>query len=116
VRPLRLACRLRQLAFELADPRLQQPDFLDEQVHRAADELRDRRFPIGKHPADLLQPEASALRNADAELSAESPQRVDPRGARGHPQRSGAVQGLHGLLLDRFHAHRDDVGATRRFQ
>ena len=75
-----------------------------------------RRVRIGEHPADLLHAQARALRDRDAELAAEAAQRVDARGARGHPQRAGAVQSLQSLLLDRLHAHRHDVGAARRLQ
>ena len=75
-----------------------------------------RRVRIGEHAADLLDAEATALRDDDAELAAEAAQRVDARGAGGHPQRARAMQSLQSLLLDRLHAHRHDLGAARRFE
>jgi hypothetical protein len=100
----------------LAHARLEQSDFLHQQLHRRAHQFGDRRIRFGQDPCDLLQPGARTLGDGDAELPAEAAQRVDPGGTRRHPQRAGAVQALEGLLIDRLHPHRDDVGAACRLQ
>ena len=93
---------LRQLAFELPHARLEQPDLLDQQLHRLPDEIGNGRVRFGEHPGDLLQPHACALSDRDAELPAAAAQGVDSRSACGHPQRARPVQGLEGLLVDRL--------------
>ena len=105
-----------QLAFELRDAHLEQADLLDQQRHRTADQRRHRRMGIGEHAADLLDAEATALGDDDAELAAEAAQRVDARGARCHPQGTGAMHRLQRLLLDRLDAHRHDLGTAGRFE
>lgn len=78
----RLAGECAQLAFELRDAHFQQPDFLDQQRHGAAVQRRHRRMGIGQRPADLLDAEARALGDNNAERTTEAAQRIDARGAR----------------------------------
>ena len=53
---------------------------------------------------------------AQPELAAEAAQGIDARGAGAHPQRTGAVQALQGLLFDRLYPHRGNVGGAYRFK
>jgi hypothetical protein len=71
---------------------------------------------IGEHAGDLLDADARAGRDHDTELATEAAQCIDARGAGCHPQRAGAVQALQCLLLDRFDAHRDDLGTAHRLE
>jgi hypothetical protein len=104
-----------QFTLQLGDARFKHADFLDQQLHGAADQRRHRRIWIGQHSAHLLDAVATAADNGDAEFAAEAAQRIDARRACSHPQGTRAMQPLQGLLLDRFDLDRRDVGAARRF-
>ncbi len=67
-------------------------------------------------PADGFDAGAGALRHRKAELATEAAQGIDAGRAGAHPQRAGTVQTLQGLLLDRLHLDRNNVGGTCRFQ
>jgi hypothetical protein len=112
----RLAGQRAQFAFELRDADFQQTDCLDQQRHRTADQRRHGGVGIGERAAALLDAEATALGNDNAELTAEAAQSVDARGARAHPQRACAMQRLQSLLFNRLHARWHDLGTARRFE
>lgn len=59
---------------------------------------------------------ATAGEDCNAELTAETAQGVDARGARAHPERADAVQALQGLLLDGLHAHGANVAGAGGFE
>ena len=110
------ASRLGQLALQLGDARFQQANLLDQQASCCADQVGHGGVRIGQHPGDDLDAGASSHGDGDAELTAKAAQGVDARSARAHPQAADAVQPLQGLLLDRFDAHRANVGCAGGFQ
>lgn len=99
-----------ELPLEFGDPRLQQTNLVDHQPYGGTQQVRDVCIGIGKYPGHLLQAEATALRDGNAELPAEASQGIDPRGAGGHPQGTCPVQTLQRLLFDGLDADRSDVG------
>jgi hypothetical protein len=94
----RSACDGSQVALELRDSCFEQPDLLDEQLHGAADELGHTRARIGEHSRDAFDAQARTLSDDNDELAAKAAQRVDTRGARGHPKRARTVKPLQGSI------------------
>src|SRR6266480_5346402 len=107
---------LGELTFELLDARLHQPDFLERQTHRSAQDRRDCRVIVGDKPRDLRQAAHGAHRHLHAEFPAKSSQRVNATRPRGHPRRAHAVKRLQSLLFDRLHRHWLDVAGASRFK
>jgi len=110
----RLSGQVCELYLELADAGLEEADLLDQHSHGGTQPYRQGTGWIGQLPADLLQAQAAALADVDAELATEAAQRVDTGGASGHPQTARSMQGLQCLLLDAFDAHRLQLRAAQR--
>jgi hypothetical protein len=96
----------------LRDARFQHADFFDQQLHGAADQCRYSRMRIGQNPADLFQAAAAPSRNGNSKLPAKPTQGIDARNACSHPERTGAMQPLQRLRLDRLDLARSNVSAA----
>ena len=105
-----------EFAFELGNAGFEQADFLHQQRHRATDQSRHGGMRIGQDATDLFQAVAAPSRNGNTELPTEAAQGIDARGAGAHPERTGAVQALQGLLFDGFDFNRRNIGAAGGLQ
>ena len=105
-----------ELGFELRHPCLHEPDLIEHEAHRTAQDERQAGVLVGQVTRHLRDTGGCSLGHHETELAAKAAQGVDAPGARALPGFTRAVQRLEGLLLDRLDRHRLDVLGTGGFE
>ena len=109
------ACHMRELPIDRGDAYFKRANFVDDERHGVAEQIREDLLGILKDARDTREHRAGA-EGSDNPCSRSNARDVDPRSAGHLPLRAHAMERLKGLLLDGLHRHGLHAPAPRGFQ